>query len=243
MTCKNSDWMPLCTSTKKRLISGWWGYWKSNISGGAIKNTFLGGTPSGTFFWNSPKSKTKKLPTYPNFNITLSLLFVLLLCVPANSYGHSGSPSVIVGSNSRPLNLQSDSYLLPDTLPTALCGPVADDLCKQIGFTSGSKLFTIKGDKTEWKTTQHAKSWDKYVDEMKWRTNLGKYNFCSLYIWAVSRPCRWRRWQCLITQLTLFLSQIMHWFGNWRPSTTDYTQTTSVISVYIAKLNRPTKFD
>ena len=28
------------------------------------------------------------------------------------------------GSNSRPLNLQSDSHLLPDTLPTALRGPV-----------------------------------------------------------------------------------------------------------------------
>ena len=28
------------------------------------------------------------------------------------------------GSNSQPLDLQSDSHLLPDTLPTALCGPV-----------------------------------------------------------------------------------------------------------------------
>ena len=28
------------------------------------------------------------------------------------------------GSNSRPLDLQSDSHLLPHTLPTALRGPV-----------------------------------------------------------------------------------------------------------------------
>ena len=28
------------------------------------------------------------------------------------------------GSNSRPLDLQSDTHLSPDTLPTALCGPV-----------------------------------------------------------------------------------------------------------------------
>ena len=31
-----------------------------------------------------------------------------------------------LGSNSRPLDLQSDSHLLPDTLPTALCGPVCN---------------------------------------------------------------------------------------------------------------------
>ena len=35
-----------------------------------------------------------------------------------------GQAGTGTGSNSRPLDLQSDSHLLPDTLPTALRGPV-----------------------------------------------------------------------------------------------------------------------
>ena len=45
-----------------------------------------------------------------------------LLALVCGVYYESKGPEK--GSNSRPLDLQSDSHLLPDTLPTAIRGPV-----------------------------------------------------------------------------------------------------------------------